>query len=66
MNWLPQLNLRLTYGESGNLSLTASALTKIQYNDPSRSPINLTSVGILSPPDPYLRWEQVKTTERRL
>ncbi|EHQ24759.1 SusC/RagA family TonB-linked outer membrane protein [Mucilaginibacter paludis] len=59
--WLPQLSMRLTYGVSGNLSLTASALTKIQYNDPSRSPINLPSVDILSPPNPYLRWEQVKT-----
>jgi len=61
IGWLPQLNMRITYGVSGNLSLTASALTKIQYNDPSRSPINLPSVDILSPPNPYLRWEQVRT-----
>ncbi|WP_162842635.1 SusC/RagA family TonB-linked outer membrane protein [Mucilaginibacter pineti] len=61
VSWLPELSLRLTYGESGNLSPNESALTKIQYYTASRNPINLPYVGINSPPNPHLSWEQVKT-----
>lgn len=61
MEWLPQLNFRLTYGVSGNLDPGASALTQITYYDASISPINVPSAGIVAPPDPHLRWEQVKT-----
>lgn len=61
ISWLPELSFRLTYGASGNLSPNESALTKIQYLTAARSPINLPSVGINSPPNPHLTWEQVKT-----
>ncbi|QXV64000.1 SusC/RagA family TonB-linked outer membrane protein [Mucilaginibacter sp. 21P] len=61
VNWLPQLNLRMTYGSSGNLSPNESALTRISYANASRSPVNLPSVGVAAPPNPHLRWEQVKT-----
>lgn len=61
ISWLPELSLRLTYGESGNLSPNESALTRIQYYSASRNPINIPFVGINSPPNPHLRWEQVKT-----
>lgn len=59
--WLPQLNLRLTYGISGNLDPGASSLTKISYYSGSISPINIPFAGIVAPPNPHLRWEQVKT-----
>jgi TonB-linked SusC/RagA family outer membrane protein len=61
ISWLPQLSLRLTYGESGNLSPTESALTRIAYYDASRSPVRIPYVGINTPPNPYLSWETVKT-----
>nr|WP_294795568.1 SusC/RagA family TonB-linked outer membrane protein [uncultured Mucilaginibacter sp.] len=61
LSWMPQLNLRLTYGISGNLSPNESALTRIQYLAASRSPLNLPYVGISAPPNPHLRWEQVRT-----
>ncbi|UOE52557.1 SusC/RagA family TonB-linked outer membrane protein [Mucilaginibacter sp. SMC90] len=61
IGWLPQLAIRLTYGVAGNLSPNESALTRITYFDASRSPIRLPYVGVNSPANPYLSWEQVKT-----
>lgn len=61
VNWLSQLNLRLTYGVSGNTAPNESALTRIQYYPSTRSPINVPYVGINAPPNPHLRWEQVKS-----
>jgi TonB-linked SusC/RagA family outer membrane protein len=61
IDWLNMLNLRATYGISGNLSPTESALTKIQYNAAARSPINLPYVSVTSPANPSLRWEQVRS-----
>ncbi|MBB6498970.1 SusC/RagA family TonB-linked outer membrane protein [Pedobacter cryoconitis] len=61
LDWLSQLSLRLTYGVSGNLSPNATALTKINYYDASLSPIKIPFISIIAPPNPYLRWEQVKT-----
>lgn len=60
IDWLTDLTLRSSYGFSGNLDPTASALTKITYNDAARSPINIASVSVQSPPNPHLRWERVK------
>jgi len=60
LSWLPQLKLRVTYGESGNIVPSASALTLISYFNAS-APVNLPYVGVDSPPDPHLSWEQVKT-----
>ena len=56
----PQLSLRFTYGFSGNLDPSASALTRITYNGASSSPINIPSVRIAAPPNPSLRWEKVE------
>lgn len=61
IDWLSQLNLRASYGISGNLSPNATSLTRIQYNSASQSTINVPFVGVQSPPDPHLRWEQVRT-----
>ncbi|MFI5161233.1 MAG: SusC/RagA family TonB-linked outer membrane protein [Sphingobacteriales bacterium] len=60
VSWLPQLSLRLTYGVSGNISPNASALTRIQYFPAPQSPLNIPFVGVSSPPNPHLSWEQVK------
>ncbi|MBD1395142.1 SusC/RagA family TonB-linked outer membrane protein [Mucilaginibacter sp. ZB1P21] len=61
ISWLPQLSLRFTYGVSGNLSPNESALTRIQYLTGGTSPIRLPFVSVSAPPNPHLRWEQVKT-----
>lgn len=64
MSWLkaiiPELSFRSSYGYSGNLDPSTSALTRITYYGPSSSPINVASVGVLAPPNPSLRWERVK------
>lgn len=61
VDWLPDLNLRLSYGLSGNLSPNATALSRIQYYAASQSEINVPYVGVNSPPNPDLRWEQVRS-----
>ena len=60
ISWLPQLNLRITYGVSGNVLPNESALTTIQYLNASLNPIRIPFVSISSPPNPHLRWEQVR------
>lgn len=60
ISWLPELSLRVTYGVSGNLSPNESALTRIQYSTGNTNPIKLPFVSITAPPNPNLRWEQVK------
>jgi TonB-dependent starch-binding outer membrane protein SusC len=59
-NWLPYIKLRATYGVSGNLNPNASALTTIAYSNASGSSINVPFTQLSSPPNPDLRWEQVK------
>jgi TonB-linked SusC/RagA family outer membrane protein len=61
VSWLNRLNVRATYGISGNLSPNATALTRIQYYPASLNPINIPFVNITSPPNPHLRWEQVRS-----
>jgi TonB-linked SusC/RagA family outer membrane protein len=60
-DWLSQLNIRASYGISGNLSQNATSITRIQYYSASQSSINVPFVGVSSPPDPHLRWEQVRS-----
>ncbi len=60
IDWLPQLSFRFTAGFSGNLDPGASALTRIRYNGPTLSPINLPFVSIFTPPNPSLRWEKIR------
>jgi TonB-linked SusC/RagA family outer membrane protein len=59
--WLPTLRLRATYGFSGNVNNSMSALMVMQYrgNDPStQRPYSL----IQSPPNESLKWETVRQT----
>lgn len=61
VSWLQRLNLRVSYGLSGNLSPNATSLSRIQYYSATQSEINVPYVGVDSPPNPDLRWEQVRT-----
>lgn len=62
LNWLPYLKLRATYGHSGNVDNTMSALTTIRYaNNPSSTGVELPAAYLGSAPNPLLRWEKVKT-----
>lgn len=58
---LPFLKLRLTYGYSGNVDQTKSAVTIIKYFSASLSPVNLPYASVLQPADPDLRWEKTGT-----
>jgi TonB-linked SusC/RagA family outer membrane protein len=58
VNWLPKLALRATYGYTGNVNKSISALTTIRYDQPA-SNTGLQAATITSPPNPDLRWEQV-------
>lgn len=57
----PRLNLRLTYGFSGNTSPLQSALTTLYYSPAADQPIiNLPFATITNYPNPHLRWEKVR------
>jgi TonB-linked SusC/RagA family outer membrane protein len=57
LHWLPYLKLRVSYGYSGNVDNTLSALTTIQYlgTSPLSRQIN---ASIRNPPNPNLGWEK--------
>ncbi len=59
--WLPYLNVRVTYGSSGNVNNSISALTTLYRNDPSYQFTNLPSADIRYLANPDLRWEKVNT-----
>lgn len=61
-DWLEYLKLRGTYGVSGNVDNSMSALTTIRYtNNPSFIGVNFPAAYLGSAPNPLLRWEKVKT-----
>lgn len=57
--WLPYLKLRATYGVTGNVNKTVTAYTTAVYVSDFYT--NLPSAIILTPPNPGLHWEKVKT-----
>jgi hypothetical protein len=57
LNWLPYLKVRLTYGYSGNVDNTLSALAAIRYIGTSNIG-HLTYASISNPPNPDLGWEK--------
>lgn len=60
IQWLPLLKLRMTYGYSGNVSNSVSALTTISYYAASNQPIiNVPFTYIQNLPNPHLQWEKV-------
>lgn len=66
INWLPYLRARATYGYSGNVNNSVSAITTIRYNGSPSSFSRLHYATIVNAPNPELRWEQVATTNLAL
>lgn len=62
-DWVDFLKLRLSYGFNGNTNPNATAFTTASYFGAGANPlINAPFLGILSPPNPELRWERIKIT----
>jgi TonB-linked SusC/RagA family outer membrane protein len=57
LGWLPYLKVRLTYGYSGNVDNTLSAMAAIRYVGTSNIG-HLTYATVASPPNPDLGWEK--------
>lgn len=60
LNFLPYLKLRSSYGYQGNIDKTLSAYTTAMYYNGSTETTKLPYGQIINPPNPELRWEQVK------
>ncbi|MDP3393007.1 SusC/RagA family TonB-linked outer membrane protein [Sediminibacterium sp.] len=58
VNWMPFLKLRATYGFNGNAVNANSLLTATYFTSGTTG---LPTAIISSPPNPFLRWEKVKT-----
>ncbi|CDS92077.1 TonB-dependent receptor plug [Sphingobacterium sp. PM2-P1-29] len=61
LDWINELKLRTTYGTSGNVNRSISALTTINYGN---TPDRLTGeqyATIRNAPNPDLRWEKIGT-----
>ncbi len=58
VKWLNELSLRSSYGFSGNLDPTSSALPSLSIS--TQTLINLPGARVASPANPNLRWERVK------
>lgn len=58
LNWLPQLQLRLTYGYNGNLDKSLVAVTTFVYSNYPASLSNEIFASIYNTPNPQLRWEK--------
>ncbi len=54
------LKLRATYGSSGNVNPSLSALPTIQYVSANLNQNNTPWALVVNPPNPGLRWEKVK------
>jgi TonB-linked SusC/RagA family outer membrane protein len=60
VDWLPSLKIRVTYGYNGNVDKTVSGyLTVVNYGFLNEWGNNYSTIS--NPPNPYLRWEKVKT-----
>ncbi|HEY8659193.1 MAG TPA: SusC/RagA family TonB-linked outer membrane protein [Hanamia sp.] len=60
LEWLPSLKFRITYGYSGNIDNTLSALAIIHYS-PSSRVTNLPFAYAKQPSNPDLQWERTGT-----
>lgn len=60
LNWVSDLKLRATYGYSGNVDKTLSGFTTAFYSNGSTNPAGLPYASLRNPPNPELRWEQIK------
>jgi len=61
--WIDFLKFRLSYGYNGNTNPNATAFTTATYFGAGSNPlINSPFLGIISPPNPELRWERIQIT----
>lgn len=58
VKWLPYLKLRVSYGYSGNVDQSKSAVTTLRYTE-TADYTNLQQAGIYQFANPLLRWEKV-------
>lgn len=58
LSWLPYLKLRATYGYSGNLDKTVTAVTTFAYSGIAAALTNAVNAYISNVGNPELRWEQ--------
>lgn len=62
LSQMPFLKLRFTYGFSGNVNNSISALTTLSYSSSNFTQLSvLPFAQVLNPPNPDLSWEQVRT-----
>ncbi len=59
LNWLDYLNVRTSYGKSGNVNANIATRPVILYIGSPASYTNLTYGTITSPPNPEAKWEQL-------
>lgn len=59
VDWLSNVRARVTYGYSGNVDRTVSALTTARYG--ANTLIGEPMASIVNPPNPDLRWERIRT-----
>lgn len=57
IDWLPNLQLKATYGYQGNLDNTVTAYTTARMANDSFT--GLPRAWIISPPNPNLKWEKI-------
>ncbi len=61
ISWLSYLKLRATYGYNGNIKNDVTTFTTISYGNNGGDPLTGAQFAqIASPPNPALRWEQVR------
>ena len=61
VDWISFLKLRATYGYNGNTNPNATAYTTASYfGAGSNSVVGKPFLGVLTPPNPELRWERIK------
>ncbi|MGL5683100.1 MAG: SusC/RagA family TonB-linked outer membrane protein [Marinifilaceae bacterium] len=62
IDWVSAVKWRLSYGLQGNVDKNTSPYVIGEWGNSTLLPgVSLPTVGVSSPPNPYLRWEQTST-----
>ncbi|WP_461789682.1 SusC/RagA family TonB-linked outer membrane protein [Pedobacter sp.] len=64
LSFLPTLNLRATYGHSGNVDMTKTALPIAAYGTEASSGLRTARIGSIN--NPELRWEQLSQIDLKV
>lgn len=64
LNFLPTLNLKATYGHSGNIDLSKTAMPIAAYGSNPTSGLRYTRIGTIN--NPELKWEQLSQLDLKL